>query len=328
VRFASNLAAIVMVSSVVFAGEPRPSSESAIKDGVLRGDVLRAKKSLVPAALQKYALTAKVGDVPCARALVHIEDAKGAGGAVYRLSETFNAAMADENEKSQGNYSGVFLLNADLGVISGELTMKTTVITGAKTIATNSRCTLTIKDDELTWERTDEQAGAATQPPKETNKRPLHGVRPLPRNAILALAAFACSEDGFKPNPKEGVCVPTIDYIWPSNSVVFDPAWMSLDLPAYNHPKGTALQVKVRYLSGDIEKDGFVIDSPSPTEWIAAQVFAVDKSMHPLAHPEPEDFRITVTPADPATMDVKAPFDLEKIATAMKAAEEKAEPKK
>jgi hypothetical protein len=320
-------ALLLLVVHAAVASEPRPSSQSDVKKGLERGAALRAQTKLLPGVLQKHALIMKVGGVRCGHAVVTIEDAKGDGGATYKLTEQFKAAMANAGETALFDYNATFLLGADLGVLAGQLRSSSdlTKTADGKRQSLVLTGTLTMKDDALFWQLSEQKKDAKEATLREEKRLPLYGVRPIPKNALFALAAFqsALAKDGWQPDPKEAVCVATLECNEQMEAPSVEPAWVSFDRPGLNDPKGTAVRMRVRLLVGEVADKGLEVEPPEPAVWQSHQDWPLDAQWRPLAHPspDPESPSLAAEAADPAALDVNAVLDLEKIAAAMKANE-------
>jgi hypothetical protein len=300
---------------VSYAVEQRPTSENQIRKAVERGAAIRNQTKLQNGALHEYALVMKIGDVRCGHATVKIEDAKGDGGATYRLVETFKAAMAEGDQSAVVDYSGTFLLGPDLGLISGKMSTQSELQSkdANKQQKSVSQTTLKIADGKLIADRVE----AGETAPVNQKIQPLHGVRPIPKNALLALTVFAVNEkQAYSPDLKDAFCIPALDFDWESNTLQIEPAWIVFDAPVYTNPKGTALQMRLRYLAGEVTEKGLEVEPPAPQVWQAQQTWPLDEKWRPLAHPAPSDPRVKVQGVDPATLDANAPLDLEKIRAA------------
>ena len=309
--------ALLLVCAISFAGETRPAAEADLRRAIQRGQAVRKQSALVPGVLHKYELVMKAGDVRCGHARVEIEDAKGEGGATYRLRESFKAAVAEAGESAVIDYSGTFLLSADLGLISGKMEARSESKSAAdaqkQTRVRNA--TLSLQDDKLVFELAGEGG-------KEARKSvlPLSGVRPVPKNALLAIAQFAAREkEKFSPDVKDPFCVPAFDVDWESDLFQVEAAWVSFDLSGYTHPKGSVAQMRVRYLAAEITDKGLEVEPPAPQLWQAVQVWPLDAQYRPLAHPAPDDPRISVESVDLDSIDTNAPLDLDKIEKALQA---------
>jgi len=308
---------LLLLTTFAHTAELRPASAEAIKNGIERGRALRKQSALVPGALHRYALIMKVGGVRCGHALVSLEDAKGEGGAVYKLVEKFKAAMVADDSGEVIDYEGTYLLSADLGLFGGSMSAVSETISKSGKQAHESSARLSIKDEKLVWIVTEKIVDSKTGPAITSRNVPLFGQRPIPRNALLAIAALALAENKFKPDARDAICVPSIDLNWEMDQFDVEPAWIVFDLPGITG-KNAAMQLRLRYLSGELTEKGLQVETPKPEEWRALQVWPLDAQGHPLSHPTPDDPRLTVESADPATLDVNAPLDLEKIGAASK----------
>ncbi|MGD0088749.1 MAG: hypothetical protein ABSE73_02410 [Planctomycetota bacterium] len=323
----------VVLSACAGASEARPASQADVKQGLERGAALRNQTQLVPNVIQKYALITRAGGVRCGHAVVTIEDAKGEAGAVYRLREQFKAAVAGEGESALIDYSATFLLASDLCLLSGQMRTHSDLSNKGQNKHQDlvSQASVAIREDTLVWElspqQEDGQAGTpqAAKQAKQSKKFPLHGVRPIPKNALFGLAAFALAgaKDGWQPDPKESLCVPTLDLGWEMDNFAVEAAWITFAPPALTDPKGSAARMGVRWLVAEIDEQGLEVVPPEPAVWLARQTWPLDAHCRPLAHPAPDAQGMTVECSDPETLDPNAPLDLEKIAAAMKANEPK-----
>jgi len=313
-----------LISAFAAASEARPSSESDVKKALERGAALRKQTQVVPQVVQKYALIMKAGGVRCGQAAVTIEAAKGeaGSGAMYKLSEQLKAAMAGAGESVVVDYSGTFLLAADLSLLSGQMRTHSKLDRkeADKQQEVVSQASVAIRDDTLIWELTQPKEEAKETAPKPAKRIPMHGVRPVPKNALFGVAAFAAAaaKDGWQPDPKESYCVPTLDLGWEMDNFAIEPAWITFAPPAPADPKGCAVRMNVRWLVGALEEKGLQVEPPEPAVWQARQTWPLDARCCPLAHPLPDDPRIAVEAADPEKLDVNAPLDLESISAALK----------
>lgn len=318
-QFCSTLCVILVLLATARAGESRPSSAEALKNGVERGRALRKQSALLPGVLHRYALIMKVGGVRCGHAVVSLEDAKGEGGAVYKLVEQFKAAMVAGDSGEVIDYSGTFLLSAELGLLSGQMRAVSETIGKSERQAHEASARMSIKEETLSWDVTEQIKGIKTAPVTTTRTLPLFGQRPVPRNALLSMAALAIAQNQkFTPNGQDAICVPSIDLNWEMDQFDVEPAWIVFDGPALKH-KTAAMQMRLRYLSGELTGKGLEAEPPAPEQWRAVQIWPLDAQGRPLAHPAPDDPRLTVEGVDPATIDVNAALDLEKIGAASKA---------
>jgi len=333
VRFpAVVLCLATLLLGTVLGAEPRPTKSEDIRAAMTRAHELRKKaKEFNPLVAQSHALILKSGAERCGHAIVSVEKSTEAG-AVYTLVERFKAAMDDGVQSVIVDYTGTFALDAGLGLLSGECTYQ---FDNMKNDGTRQKVRHTakmrVKDDKLEWEATEKADGQKEDLKLETRPIALHGVMPIPRSALVAFAALAgSSKTDFKPNVKEAYCLPVLEMDWEQNALLIEPAWLSLDepIPAFSSnapPKGTAMQMRVRSLVGEVTEKGLEVETPAPEIWHRPQVWALDKKFRPLAHPAPDDVRIQVEAVDPAKLDTDVALNLGKIAAAMKAAVEQAE---
>jgi hypothetical protein len=316
---------VLLVPIIAFAAsEQRPSSEAQIQKAVARGKEVRNQRGVLNDVLQNHAMVMKAGEVRCGFATVKIEDAKGEGGGVYKMIETFKAASAEGDETATIDYSATFLLGADLGLISGNATSTCELSNSSdkKQQATISTLSLSVKDDALSYERAEQKKGETATSQKESKKISLHGIRPIPNNALSGVAVFVreAAKDGWKPDVKDALCVPVFNLAADPDSLNFniDPVWITFDAPVYTNPKGTAVQMAQRFLAGDITEKGMEVEPPAPNVWQNRQLFPLDVHLHPLAQPSPGDPRIKVEVVEFSVLDLTTPLDLAKISAAMK----------
>ncbi|HYG77108.1 MAG TPA: hypothetical protein VEK08_19040 [Planctomycetota bacterium] len=312
---------LLFTRTSLLAGESRPTSQGDIKKAIERARALRAQTKLVPGVLQSSGLILKAGDVRLGQATLRIDDAKGEGGATYKLSEQYKTAIVEDGKGAQIRYSGTLLLGSDLALLSGELkqTAELKDSDGKEQTATTT-ITLKLDGDTLTYERTAQRKGEDKPFASEKKKIALHGERPMPMNALLGLAVFVSNaeKDGWKPDPKNALCVPVLDLNWEMVDVGVEPAWVSFDQPTYMEPKNTAAVMRVRVLVGEVGEKGLEVDAPEPQVWRAVQTWALDARAKALAHPAPPDPRIKIEPADAESVDIETPLDLAKIGAALK----------
>jgi len=326
--------AIVLAACLIsqlHAIEARPTKAEDIRAAMTRAHELRKKASgFNPLVTQTHALLLKSLDERCGHAIVRIEKSTESGGG-YRLDEQFKAAMDDGVQSVVIDYSGSYALDAGLGLVSGECTYQ---FDNMKNDGTRQKilhsAKMKVKNDKIEWEATEKADGDKEILKLETKPVDLHGVIPIPRSALVAFMALAGSRPDFKPNVKEAWCLPVLDVDWEQNTLSIEPAWVSADepIPAFSKnapPKGTALQMRVRMLIGEVTDKGLEVETPVPELWHNPQVWALDEKFRPLAHPIPDDVRIHVEPIEPEKLKTDVPLDLGKIASAMKSAVEKAE---
>ena len=311
--------------------EARPTKADDIRAAMTRAHDLRKKASgFNPLVAQTHALLLKSGDVRCGHAIVKVEKS-GDSGAVYKLEEQFKAAMDDGLQSVVIDYAGTYALDAGLALVSGECSYQ---FDNMKNDGTRQKVLHTakmrVKNGKIEWEAAEKADGDKEALKLDTKPVDLHGVMPIPRSALVAFVALAGSQPNFKPNVKEAYCLPVLDVDWETNTLMIEPAWISVDepIPAFSQkapPKGTAMQMRVRSLVGEVTEKGLEVETPVPEIWHNPQVWALDEKFRPLAHPVPDDVRINVEPIAPEKLKTDEPLDLSRIAQAMKEAVEKTE---
>ncbi|HEY3324312.1 MAG TPA: hypothetical protein VGP72_27925 [Planctomycetota bacterium] len=318
-----SIAFLSLLACAAFAADSRPS-KSDIKKASERGAALRQQTKLVPGVPQASAAMMKAGGVPCGYAGLSITDAKGEGGAVYKLTEQYKAGLSEEGQQALMTYRGTMLLAADLALISGRLeqTSELTDKTKGNHQIVSTTIMVEVKGDEISWHRRAQRKDEKDPFLTENKKLSLHGVKPIPKTALPGLAALhlAAQPGGWKPDPKDALCVPVLDANFDLDSLDILPAWIAFDVPTYMNPKETAAVMRVRELVGEVGDNGLDVEPPTPQVWQAHQDWALDAAAHVLAYPSPDDPRIKVERLEHAALETAPPLDLDKIAEALKAA--------
>jgi hypothetical protein len=324
---------ILKLTSVLFAPlfffraaraeEKIPNAEMMLQ-ALERGKAVRTQRGLVPQALMKTAVILKAGSVRCGHALVKIEDAKGEGGATYKLTERLKACMPQGIDVEIVDYAGTVLLDSDLALLSGMQTTERSVSSGKDSEKEMIAAQLVVKGDALSWTRKEKRAD---DPELTTQSEPvkLYGMRPLPRNALIAIAAFAANEPGFKPGISSPLCVPTLDLGWTIETFMIQPAWVTFDLPNEAKDPDVKMLMRVRYLEGELTDKGLVVLPPTREAWEDVLTWKFDSRLRVAGQPEAGETAVTVESVDPDKLDLNAPLDYEKIKEAVKALEEKAQ---
>ena len=282
-------------------------------------DARKKATALNPLVLQRYAMILKAGDVRCGHAMVEITDAKGEGGATYKLTEHFKAAMSGDGQSARVDYSGELLLGADLGILSGVYKRHTEFMNDKVTQNVDSTAMVTIKDDKLTWTLEELRKGDKTPVKLDTKPMKLYGVKPAPKNALISFATLAATgTEGFKPDPKEPYCVPTLEVDAEGNTAEIEPAWITLSPRSGTQPNNTAMQMRVRYIVGEANENGLEVETPTPDIWYSAITTPLDEKFRPLQFDIPDDPRIHAEAVAYSELKTDAPLELEKIEAALK----------
>ncbi|HLX63226.1 MAG TPA: hypothetical protein VKX17_18285 [Planctomycetota bacterium] len=317
--------ALSFLSLTSGAIESPPPSDVEIAQALERGKIVRNKKDIVPEALIKTAVILKADSARCGHALVKLEPAGGEGGATYKLTEKFKAAMPKDKSMEVMEYSGTLLLGADLSLLSGTQSSERVVAAANSLDKETVSATISVKNDEISWVRKEKRS---TDPEFVTNSDPikLHGVKPIPRNALVALAAFAATEPGFKAGISSPFCVPSLDMQWTIDDFMLQPAWLETDLPPKEknnpHPKAK-LALRVRILNGKLDEKGMSVETPPKietplpegvkTEWDDVMVWTFDDKFQIVGVPPSDGSEITTERADPDTFDPEAKLDFDQI---------------
>ncbi len=292
--------AMTLLCSGIFAASEKPSG-TEIKAALERGKIVRDVKELIPAALGKNAFVIKINGVRCGHGITTLEDAKGEGGAVYKLTEEARSAQADDDSARIYDYKGTYLLNSRLGLVSGTLRWKETTknLAEKKDDVTEESCSMRVEKDVLKWEAT--VGGETTK-----DSTPLNGETPIPQSILCSLSAFlGKSSEGFgKP-----ICVPELSPRADKDAFDIQTAWVTFEQAK---EKSTAGFAKLIHLVGAPERKE--IEGLSSVSWSAPQVLTLDGvsiTSYPAAAPG-----IDVEPIAPEKLDPDASLDLAKIAAA------------
>ena len=252
--------------------------------------------------LGKNAFIIKIGNVRCGHGVTALEDAKGEGGAVYRLLEESRSAMADDEGGVVVDYKGVYLLNAGLGLISGNLVWKNTVknLKDKKDQIHEEKCEFKVEKGEMKW--TSNVGGQ-----NGSDSVVLNGDAPMPQS-ILPMLAVLADHAGALNKP---LCVPELSPLNEQQTFDIQPAWVTVEHPKDN---AKALKVSVVQLLGDFDKHGM---APSPANrWTAPQVFVLEGPL--LTHlPAPPAPGLSIEPIAADKLDTTVELDLQKIGAAV-----------
>jgi hypothetical protein len=331
---------VIVVGLASSAADAPPPGEIEIKQALERGKSVRAHQGLLPEALVKTAVILKAGDARCGHAYVKIEPANGEGGAVYKLTEKFKAAMPKGNDMEVMEYTGTLLLDSDLALISATQASERVTAAGNSLQKETSAATVVVKNDEMSWVRKDKRDNDPELVEQNAGEEPkkLHGVRPIPRNALIALAAFAAKQPGFKAGVSSPFCVPSIDMGWTMDQFMFEPVWMETDVPPKEKahekaPPGASLLLRVRMLHGEIDEKGIKVEPPIKpadplpegikTDWEDIMVWTFDENFRVVAAPTSEGTDIQPELADPDKIVLDEKLDFDKIRAEMDAIEAK-----
>ena len=294
--------AIVSFTAVLAAADALPT-EAEMKAAVDRGHALREQKALVNEVLGKNAFVIKIGDVRCGHGLTTLEDAKGENGATYRLIEESRSAMADDEGGVIVDYKGTYLLNNNLGLISGTLAWKNSVMSTADKSQQvhDEKCEFKVEKNELKWNST---VGGKDMKDSVT----LNGDAPIPQSILSVLALFAEKNPAIFDKP---VCVPELSPLNEQQTFDIQPAWITFEHPK-DKPK--SLKANIVHLLGDFDKQGMSL-SPN-SRWSAPQVFVMEGSTLTQlpAAPAPG---FSIEPIAPDKLAPDTALDLKKIATAI-----------
>jgi hypothetical protein len=286
-----------------FAATSEKPSGAEIKAALERGKILRDLKELIPAALGKNAFVITINGVRCGHGITTLEDAKGEGGAVYRLIEESRSATADESGGIIVDYKGTYLLNGGLGLISGSLRWKENVrkFKEDKQQTHEDTCELRVDHDELKWDAT-----LGGNPSKDST--PLHGDTPIPQSLLTTLVALAGrTADGFG----KAFCVPELSPRTDQDSFDIQPAWITFERVK---DKPNATLARVLHLVGVPAKKE--MEGLPAAVWTAAQVWMLEGTAI-TSYPAPAA-GIDVDAVPPEKLDPDAPLDLSKIAQSQK----------
>lgn len=316
--------ALMTALATVRAGDiPTVPGAAEIAQALERGKNLRNQHGVVQDALMKAAVVLKAGDVRCGYTLVMIEDARGEGGATYKLTERIQGAAPRGLDMEIVEYSGTLMLDSDLSLMSGsQVTTKTVTAAKASEKETVS-AEITVKNDELSWVRKEKRAGDPEFIDKSDPVK-LHGVRPIPHNALICLAAFAANELGFKAGVSSPFCVPSLDTGGTIDSFLIQPIWLETDLPKGKRNPDIKMLLRVRTLEGQLNEKGMSIQPPSVETWSDTLDWVFDSKFHIGALPQNPESLIAAEMVDADTLQPNAPLDFAKIRDAIKALEVKA----
>jgi len=300
----------------VYAGEQKPVSEDQMKAALSAGARARQAAKVDGALLPASALIVKSGGVRCGHAIIRVEAATE-GGATYKMIENFKAATAEEGQSALVDYTGTFLLDAELGLISGTMQTKQELrdVSKNKTQISTLLATMVVKDKVLTWKRQELDEQGKEVNATATHQIELKNVKPLPRNALTALARLMMANGTLKIETVEktpALCVPCVDLDFEMNDLVLDAAWLTFDKPTYVNPKDSAYVMRARYFGADVTNDGLDVETPTAIMWVAHQSWAFAADGRIVQHPNP-DRHVSVETVDAATLDVNTPLDFEAI---------------
>lgn len=325
IRFRSlNLVLACVCAAMCSAEElPAPPTDEQLKQALERGRQVREQKSIVPEALMKSAVLLKAGNERCGHALVRIEDAKGSGGAVYRMIENLKVCMPQGNDLETVEYTGDLLLAADLTLMSGKQASTRTVVSGKTSAVETVVAEITVDGGELKWARK-EKSGDDPQTISEPEAHKLHGVRPVPRNAVIALAAFASKEGGFMPGISSPFMVPTLDMGTTIDTFLIQPAWLSFELPKDKKDPNVKMNMAVRYLDAEIDEKGMKVEPPAAETFADTMSWTFDKNLRILAQPSAGETMIQVETTDPDKLNPDEALNFAQIRIEVKKLEDKA----
>lgn len=319
------IAAVFLLSTLMRAsqaGEAGVPTAVEISQALERGKSVRTQKGVVPEALIKTAVVLKAAGVRCGYTLVTIEDAKGEGGATYKMTERIKGVLPRNLDTEVVEYVGVIMMDADLALLSGTQTTTKVVTSPKATEKETVSAEMIVKGGELSWVRKEKRADDPEFVEKSDPVK-LHGVRLVPHNALIALAAFAAKEPGFKAGVSSPFCVPSLDTGGTIDSFLIQPAWLETDVPKDKTNPAAKLVFRVRILEGELNEKGMNVEPPSSEGWTDSLDWTLDANFHVGALPTSPDSLITAEIADPETLDPNAPMDFVKIKEAMKALEDK-----
>lgn len=299
-----------------YAGEQKPVSEDQMKAALSAGTRARQAAKVDGALLPASALIVKSGGVRCGHAIIRVEAATE-GGATYKMIENFKAATAEEGQSALVDYTGTFLLDAELGLISGTMQTKQELRDAGKnkTQISTLLATMVVKDKTLTWKRQELDEQGKEVNATATHQIELKNVKPLPRNALTALARLMMANGALKIETADktpALCIPCVDLDFEMNDLVLDAAWLTFDKPTYVNPKDSAYVMRARYFGADVTNDGLDVETPTAIMWVAHQSWAFAADGRIVQHPNP-DRHVSVETVDAATLDVNTPLDFEAI---------------
>lgn len=311
------------------AGEAPPTNATSatiapgateISQALERGKNVRIQRGLVPEALMKVAVLLNAGDVRCGFTMVRIEDARGEGGATYKLIEQIKGAVPRGQDMEVIEYSGSLLLDADLALMGGsQVTTKT--VTSAKTMEKETvSAEITVRNGELSWVRKEKRADDPEFIEKPEPVK-LHGVRPIPHNALICLAAFAAKEPGFKAGVSSPFCVPSLDTGGTIDTFLIQPVWLETDAPRDKKNPDAKLIFRLKIMDGELNEKGMSVDPPNAEGWSDALEWIFNANFKVVSLPISVESLIKSELVDADKLDPKAPLDFVKIKAAMKALE-------
>lgn len=321
-KYVLIIAAIVGAGALLRGAEPLTPIAVEIKQAMERGKVVRNQTALVPEALSKSAVVLKAGEVRSGHIVIQLEDAKGEGGATYRMIENLKICSPSGLDMEVIEYTGVLLLGPDLSLMSGKQVTSRTIHADKATEKEVNSAQILVAGDELSWTRT-EKLNNGDENVSKSEPTKLYGVKPIPRNALFALAAMAKKDPGFKMGMAGAICVPALDLGMTIETFLVQPAWITFEEVNEKKVADAALNMTVRYLIGVIEETGLIVDEPTESVWHDPMIWSLNEKMKVVAHPDTGDRVVSATTVDPARVNVEARLDLAKIRETVKAIEEK-----
>jgi len=296
--------------------------DAAVKAAVERGIAVRKHEGVASDALIKQAVILRLGGVRVGYVFQQVEDAKGEGGATYRLVTRYKfAAVLEGGVGSLTTGEARYTLSSDFALRTGAVNdvLKTRDKKGDLHDDARVTTSLKVDGDTLVVARETAEAGGPGEPQPE-EKIALEGVKPVPSDALPALAvlALAKAEKGKAPEP---LCVPAFDVLRDTGVASIDPAWLAFEKPTDKDPRNAAWRVVGHYLSGRIGKAGLLIEPPTKPTW-ESQLFLqlpVDEKGYALALQPPNlgPWKFALEPVEPAALDENAAIDWAAIAKAM-----------
>jgi hypothetical protein len=323
-----TLIVCTLITGLSFAGEPasdaRPTSEPEIAAALERGNAIRAQDEINPAVLQKCAMILKRKDVRCGHIYMSITGARGEGGGTYRFAMQLKAAAVRDDKALVILQDGNLLLDKDLGLVNGEMRVRTdwNKRDGTAGLLTLKVFNFKVADDTLTCEISEQGAADLELKKSGEEKIPLKTFRPIPSEVLIGLPAFAAKKGELNPGTTKPICVPTIELTWQTKSIEIKPAWISFlslqdaPLPAGSAIADAASRVRIRYLTGKMSGDGLRVQVPSVEDWTRYATYTLDARQRVVGWPVPGDASLVMEPVDAAKLNPTEPFDFEKILTA------------
>lgn len=301
--------------------EKLPNTE-IIQQALAHAQKVREQTGFVPEAALKIGALIDVGDARCGFVLVKVESAKGAGGATYKLTERIKVAAPRGTDFDVADYTGTLMLDKDLSLLSASQRTERTLTSGQSSESEVVTAEVQSGADQLSWVRTERRG---SDKPIVTKPEPikLHGVKPIPRNALPSLAGLASKETGFKPGVFSPLCVAAMDLSWSVDEFTLQPAWLSFDVPPKDSPEGAAFLLKLRYLEGEIGDKGLTVNEPALEVWTDSMDWLFDSQMHVIRQPASGDLMLSAKNVDPDEIDVNMVFNEATIREAIKNAEAK-----